>query len=61
MCPYVRLSVRIFPDHNFTIVDGFQNNLTQLFYIMWRYAIWNIFSGKPKVKVTLEGQILSGP
>ena len=40
-----------------TIVDGFQNDLTQLFSITCRHAIWNICSGRPKVKVTLEGQI----
>ena len=40
-----------------TIMDGFQNNLTQLFSIMCRCAICNICSGRPKIKVTLEGQI----
>ena len=40
-----------------TVVDGFQNNLTQLFFIMFRCAIWNIPSGRLKVKVTLEGKI----
>ena len=38
-----------------TIMDGFQNNLTQLFYINCRCAIWKIGSGGPKVKVSLEG------
>ena len=39
-----------------TIADRFRNNLTLLFSIMRRYAIWNICSGRPQVKVTLEGQ-----
>ena len=39
-----------------TIVDGFQNNLTELFSITCRRAFWNIRSGRPKVKVTHEGQ-----
>ena len=39
-----------------TIVVGFQSNLTQLFSITCRCTIWNIHSGRPKVKVTLEGQ-----
>ena len=38
------------------IVDGFQNDLTQLFSITCKCAIWNIHSGRPKVKVTREGQ-----
>ena len=37
--------------------DGFQNNLTQLFSIMCRCAIWTVCSGRHKAKVTLEGQI----
>ena len=53
---YVRASefVRTITSTN---VDGFQNNLTQLFSITCRCAIWNICSGRSKVKVTLEGQI----
>ena len=38
-----------------TIVGGFQNKLTQLFSITCRCVIWNIRSGRPKVKVTHEG------
>ena len=41
----------------FTVVDGFHNNFTQLFSITCRFAIRNIESGRPRVKVTLEGQI----
>ena len=33
-----------------TIVGGFQNNLTQLFSIMSRCAIWRFHSGRSKVK-----------
>ena len=40
-----------------TIVDGFQKSSTQVFSIMCRCAIYNISSGRRKVKVTLEGQI----
>ena len=40
-----------------TIVDVFKNDLTQLSAITCRCAIWNICSGRPKVKVTHEGQI----
>ena len=36
-----------------TVEDGFQNNLTQLFSIMCRFAIRNDSSGRQKVKVTL--------
>ena len=39
-----------------TIVDWFHCNLTQMFSIMCRCVIWNIHSGRPKGKVTLEGQ-----
>ena len=39
-----------------TIVDGFQNNLTQLFSITCRCAILNVCSCRLKVKVTLKGQ-----
>ena len=41
-----------------TIEDGFRNNLTQLFSITCRCAIWNICSGRPMVKTTFEGQIV---
>ena len=40
-----------------TIVNWYQNDLTQLFSIMCGCAIWNICSGWPKVKVTLEGEM----
>ena len=40
-----------------TFVDGFQNNLAQLFSITCRCAIGNICSGRPKVIVMPEGQI----
>ena len=43
----------------FTIENGFQNNLTQLLFITCRCAIWNIRSGRLKVKATL-GQIFVG-
>ena len=39
------------------ILYGFQNNATQLFAITCRSAICNVCSGRPKVKVILEGQI----
>ena len=39
------------------VVNGLQNDVTQLFSILGRCVIWNIRSGRPKVKVTLEGQI----
>ena len=42
-----------------TFGDGFQNNLTELFSITCICAIWNIRSGRPKVKVTLEDQIFA--
>ena len=35
---------------------GFKNNLAQLF--SFRSAMWNICSGRLKVKVTLEGQMI---
>ena len=40
-----------------TIVDGFQNNLTQLFSITCRHAISNIHLGRSKVKVTWAWQV----
>ena len=36
------------------ILDGLQYKFAQLFSIINRCAIWNICSGRPKVKVTLE-------
>ena len=36
-----------------TIVEGFQNDATLLFFITCRCSIWNIRSGRPGVKVTL--------
>ena len=39
------------------VIDGLQNNLTQFFSMTSRCAILNIRSGRPKVKVILEGQI----
>ena len=53
-CMCVRGCVRICPDHK--IVDGFLNNLTQMIFTC-RCTVWNIRSGGPKVKFTLEGQI----
>ena len=40
-----------------TVIERFQNNLTQIFSITCRCAIWNTPSGRPKVEVTSEGQI----
>ena len=40
-----------------TFMHGFQNYLTQLLSLGRRSAIWNIFLGRLKVKVTLEGHI----
>ena len=57
VCACVNLSVRICRTITSTIVDGFQNTMTYLFSIMCRYAARNLCSGRPKVKVTLEGQI----
>ena len=54
LCVHVSKFVRTITS---TTVDGFQNNLTQLFSITCRCAFWNIGSGRHKVKVTLEGQI----
>ena len=66
--PCVCVSVCIHPPEfvwtiTSTIVDGFQNNLTQLLSITCRCAIWNIPSARPKVKVALEAKVkfLSGP
>ena len=42
---------RACPDYNLYIMHGFQNNLAQLF-------IWNICSGRLKVKATLEGRMI---
>ena len=42
----------------FTLLHGFQNNLAQLFSLRRTSAIWNIFSGRLKVKVTLESLII---
>ena len=39
------------------IMHGFQNYLTQFLFLMRRSVIWNIFLGRLKVKVTLEGHI----
>ena len=41
-----------------TFIDGFQNNLAQLFSFMSKSAILNIWSGRAKVKVTFEGQMI---
>ena len=43
-----------------TILDGFQNKFAHLFSIMSRCAIWNICSGRPKVKVTQAQHIVPG-
>ena len=55
---YMRASVR--PNFSVTCIymDGFQNNLTQLFSLNSRSVIWNNISGSLKVKVTLEGQLM---
>ena len=39
-------------------MHGFQNNITQLFSLRSRNAVGNICSGRLKVKVTLEGQMI---
>ena len=39
-------------------IHGFQNDMVQLFSMMRRSAIGNICSGRLKVKVTLEGQMI---
>ena len=57
MCVCVRPSEFVRPNLTSTIVDGFHNNFTHFFFIMCRCAILNILSSRPKVKVTLEGQI----
>ena len=44
--------------HNFSLVDGFQNNLAQLFFLRSSSAFWNICLGRLKVKVTHEGQMI---
>ena len=41
-----------------TFMHGFQNTLVQLFSLRSRSAIRNFCSGRLKVKVTLEGQIM---
>ena len=41
-----------------TFMHEFQNNLAELYFLTNRSAIWNICSGKLKVKVTLEGQMI---
>ena len=41
-----------------TFVDGFQTNLAQFFSLKSEGAILNIGSGRLKVKVTLEGQMM---
>ena len=40
-----------------TFMHGFQTYLTQLLSLRRRSAIWNIFLGRLKVKVTLKGHI----
>ena len=57
LCACMHPSVWICPDHNLYYCGWIQNDLTQLFSITCRCAIWNIHSGRLKVKVTLEGQI----
>ena len=58
---YVRPSIRIWQDHNFCNCGWISNKLTHLFSIRCRCVIWNIHSGTPKVKVTLQGQIFVCP
>ena len=43
-----------------TFMHGFQNNLGLLFSLRSSSAIWNICSGRLKVKVTHEGQMING-
>ena len=58
MCVFVRPSKFVWTI-NSAIEDGFKNNLTWLFSIMCRCTIWNIRLGRPKAKVTLEGQVFA--
>ena len=39
-------------------MHGFQNNLAQIFSLMSRCVMPNIHSGRSKVKVALEGQMI---
>ena len=41
-----------------TFINGFQNNLAQVFSLPSRSAILNICSGQLKIKVGLEGQLV---
>ena len=53
-CVYVQFVLTI----TCTFMHGFQNNLAQLFSLRSGSAIGNICSGRLKVKVTVEGQMI---
>ena len=57
VCASIRLSEFVWTITS-TIVDGFQNILTQVFSITCRCAIWNIHLGKSKVKVMWAWQVI---
>ena len=55
------MSVRICRDHKFHIfMDGFQNNLSQLFSLMRRCAVLRFHLGRSKVKVMQARQVVPG-
>ena len=51
------LNSRAGPANNYALMHGFENNLAQLCFLMYRSAIWMICSDGLKAKVTREGQI----
>ena len=55
LCAYVRPSEFVWAITS-TFMNELRNNLAQLFFLRSRSAVLNIYSGKQKVKVTLEGQ-----
>ena len=53
MCPF-----RFVQAITYTFMHGSQNKLAQFFFLKSGSAIWNICSGRLKVKIILEGQMI---